>query len=84
MPIKGIDDKREITPTFAIRMTGIFLPIQLIYVGKTRRCLPKFDSSSLITIGRMIFVFKTSEGKTKLSKRANVFDNHGHFHGCYP
>ena len=24
-------------------MTGMFLPIQLIYERKTRRCLPKFD-----------------------------------------
>ena len=27
---KGIDDKRKITATFAVNMTGKFLPIQLI------------------------------------------------------
>ena len=43
VPIKGIDDKRQITATFVISMTGKFLPIQLIYEGKTKRCLPKFD-----------------------------------------
>lgn len=43
VPIKGIDDKRQITATFSVSMTGTFLPIQLIYEGKTRRCLPNYD-----------------------------------------
>ena len=43
VPIKGVDDKRQITATFSISMTGSFLPIQLIYEGKTRRCLPNYD-----------------------------------------
>ena len=43
MPIKGIDDKRQITATFTVSMTGKFLPTQFIYEGKTRICLPKFD-----------------------------------------
>ena len=42
IPIKGIDDKRQITATFAISMSGEFLPIQVIYEGKTKRCLPKY------------------------------------------
>ena len=42
VPIKGIDDKRQITATFAISMSGEFLPIQVIYEGKTKRCLPKY------------------------------------------
>ena len=41
--IKGVDDKRQITATFSISMTGSFLPIQLIYEGKTRRCLLNYD-----------------------------------------
>ena len=41
--LKGINNKRHITPTSPVRMNGPFLPIQLIYEGKTRRCLPKFD-----------------------------------------
>ena len=40
--IKGIDDKRQITTTFAISMSGEFLPIQVIFEGKTKRCLPKY------------------------------------------
>ena len=43
IPIKGVDGKRQITATFSISMTGSFLPIQLIYEGKTRRCLPNYD-----------------------------------------
>ena len=43
-PIKGIDDKRQITATFVISATGEFLPMQLIYPGKTKRCLPNFQS----------------------------------------
>ena len=41
--IKGIDDKRQITATFTVSMTGKFLPIQLIDEGKTARCFPRFD-----------------------------------------
>ena len=43
VPIKGVDDKRQITAIFSTSMTGSFLPIQLIYEGKTRRCLPNYD-----------------------------------------
>ena len=41
--IKGVDDKRQITATFTVTASGSFLPIQLIYSGKTKRSLPKFD-----------------------------------------
>ena len=34
-----MDDKRQITVTFAVSCTGKFLPIQLIYAGKTERSL---------------------------------------------
>ena len=46
VPIKGVDDKRQITATFAISLTGEFLPIQLIYTGKTKRSLPKYSFPS--------------------------------------
>ena len=41
-PIKGIDDKQQIPATFAISMSGEFLLMQVIYEGKTKRCLPKY------------------------------------------
>ena len=42
VPIKGVDDKRQIAATFAVSASGDFLPMQLIYAGNTKRCLPKF------------------------------------------
>ena len=39
----GQDDKRQITATFAGTLTGNFLPIELVYKGKTARCHPLID-----------------------------------------
>jgi len=40
------DDKRQITAVFAGSSSGHFLPPQLIYEGKTDRCLPNFEFPS--------------------------------------
>ena len=40
--IAGIEDKRQITAVFGCTITGDFLPIQIIYKGKTKKCLPSF------------------------------------------
>ena len=40
--IKGSSDKCSITGTFAISLHGDFLPLQLIYGGKTSQSLPKY------------------------------------------
>jgi len=40
------DDKRQITAVFCGSMTGEFSPLQLIYKGKTNRCLPQSDFPS--------------------------------------
>ena len=40
--IDGSSDKRSITGTFGISLTRDFLPMQLIYGGKTKQCLPKY------------------------------------------
>jgi len=42
----AIDDKRQITAVFCGSMTREFFPLQLIYEGKTNRCLPQFDFPS--------------------------------------
>ena len=42
VPIKGSSDKRTITATFAILLQGDVLPMQFIYGGKIRKCLPRF------------------------------------------
>ena len=48
VPIAGSSDKRMITLTFAVTLDGKFLPMQIIYGGKTKQSLPrgvKFPSS---------------------------------------
>jgi len=49
--ITGTDDKRQITAVFSITMAGHYLPPQIIYQGKTRKCLPvvKFPPNWNIT-----------------------------------
>ena len=42
--IAGIDDKCQITAVFAGTMSGEFLPPQIIYKGKTSKCLPPTES----------------------------------------
>ena len=42
-PIKRVDNKQQVTATFAVSSTKKFLPIQLIYTGTTTRSLPKYD-----------------------------------------
>ena len=37
----GLNDKRQITAVFAGSLSGDFLPVQLVYQGKTSKCLPK-------------------------------------------
>ena len=40
-PIKGLTDKRNIALTFSVTLSGLFLPIQVIYGGKTTASQPK-------------------------------------------
>ena len=41
--VSGTKDKRQITGNFAVTLEGDFLPMQIIYQGKTNRCEPKFQ-----------------------------------------
>ena len=41
VPLVGKGKKKQITGTFTFTMSGLFLPMQLIYEGKTPRCLPQ-------------------------------------------
>ena len=44
VPIKGLTDKRNMTPTFVISLNGDFLAMQIIYQGKTQASQPRgFD-----------------------------------------
>jgi hypothetical protein len=38
--VAGLGDKRQLTAVFAASLSGDFLPLQVIYSGKTPRCLP--------------------------------------------
>ena len=49
-PIKGVDNEWQITATFTITTSGSFLPIQLIYSGKTKRSIPKYDFLSCFDV----------------------------------
>lgn len=40
--IVGSSDKRSITGTFSVTFSGVFLPMQLIYKGKTTQSLPRY------------------------------------------
>ena len=44
--IVGKDDKRQLTALFGCTMSGDFLPPQLVYQGKTNRCLPRYTFPS--------------------------------------
>ncbi len=41
--IEGVNDKRQITAVFCGSLIGEFLPIQIIYKGKTKRCHPRYQ-----------------------------------------
>ena len=44
--VKGVNDRRQITALFRGTLRGDFLPIQLIYKGKTARCHPRYQFAS--------------------------------------
>ena len=41
--IGGIDDKREMTSVLAVTASGVLLPPQLLYQGKTDKCHPEVN-----------------------------------------
>ena len=43
VPTGNLDDKRQITGTFVVKLSGEFLPIQLIYTGMTDLSHPKVE-----------------------------------------
>ena len=47
--IHGCNDKRTITATFVITISGEFLPMQLIYGGKTLQSLPRYQFPQVLT-----------------------------------
>ena len=41
VPIANSADYRQVTGTFSITFSGIFLPMQIIFQGQTDHCRPK-------------------------------------------
>ena len=41
--VGGLNDKRQITATLTVTLSGEFLLLQLLYTGKTSRCHPSYD-----------------------------------------
>lgn len=41
--VAGTDDKKQITALLSCTLSGNFLPVQVIYAGKTPACLPKAE-----------------------------------------
>ena len=41
VPVKGRGKGKQIVGIFVVSATGRFLPMQLIYTGKTKRCHPQ-------------------------------------------
>ena len=50
VPIACVSDKRAIPATFVISLDGTFLPLQLIYGGKTDRSIPKIKFPSSFSL----------------------------------
>ena len=42
VPIARTTNYRQITGTFGVSLSGDFLPIQLVYQGKIKRCQPRY------------------------------------------
>ena len=42
MEIAHLGDKRQVTATFTSSLSGVFLPMQILYAGKTDRCHPHY------------------------------------------
>ena len=61
--INRVDDKRQITRTLAVTLHGKTLPIQLIYQGKSRLSLPKFNFRTLSPL-----VLQKNTGRIPLNK----------------
>ena len=40
--LAGLNDKRQITVVFCASLTSEFLPVQVIYLGKTTASLPRY------------------------------------------
>ena len=68
--VAGSTDKRTITATFTITMNGKFLPMQIIYGGKTSKSIPPvfFPDSFLVSANKKHY----SNGKESLNMLEHI------------
>ena len=66
--IEGSNDKRMITGTFAITFSGKFLPIQLIYGGKTTQSIPNIAFLKNFSLSTNPSHYSNSEESLKFLK----------------
>ena len=66
--IFGSSDKKAITATFGITFTNKFLPMQLIYGGKTSQSFPKFKFPESFSLSANPKHFSNTEESLKLLK----------------
>ena len=64
--IAGGSDKRSITATFVVSFGGTFLPMQLIYGGKTTQSLPKFRFPSSFSLSVNLTHYSTGNEACKM------------------
>ena len=71
----GSNDKRIITGTFPINFSGKFLPIQLIYGGKTTQNIPKVAFSKTFSLSTNPSQYSNSKESMKFLKEIAIVDN---------
>ena len=64
--IAGSADKRSITGTFVITLNGDFLPLQLIYGGKTKQSLPQYKFPHSFSLSVNLNHFSNTEESIKI------------------
>ena len=64
--IAGSTDKRSITGTFIITLSGKFLPMQLIYGGKTKQSLPRFKFPESFSVSANLKHFSNNPESLKV------------------
>jgi len=70
--IAGSGDKRGITGTFVITLDGKFLPIQLIYGGKTKQSLPRYKFPESFSLSVNPKHFSNTEESIKIVEKIVV------------
>ena len=71
--VKAIDDKRQITATFSISMSGVFLPIRMIYGDKTIRCLANMTSLQHLMLPSRKYIGQSEKRSEKRSEKPNRY-----------